>query len=267
MSWLSLYRKELRLTKTKFLINIGFLSALAILLYILMERYSPFLITLLVPVVLAHLFYMFFAMIDTLRQEWKQKTTVFWLNIPKSGWMLLTAKFVAAATQLLVSLSLTMVILYAFLQQQRKNLLIDPAVMNFITEQFQTYWWILFFGILIASLQGGAIATFIYMTAKSVRKLGWLLGIGIVVAAGWLWLKFQGTAMYQAITEWGVIMSGKTLMESLSFHFDSLSNDPDIQMAVTNNVVLYAGTAVVDLLIVIIVLAISSWLLDQKVEA
>ncbi|RXI97842.1 hypothetical protein DS745_15895 [Anaerobacillus alkaliphilus] len=266
MSWLMLYRKELRLTRTKFMINIGFLLALVAILWVLIERYNPAFIALIVPVVLVHLFYLFFAMLDSLRQEWKQKTTVFWLNIPTSGWQLLTAKFVAATTQLVVSLSLTLLFLYILLQRSI-NHFIDSTIANFILEQYQSYWWILFFGILIASLQAGGVVTFIYMMAKSIRRWGWLVGIAIVIAGSWLWVKFQETVVYRSVTEWGALLSEKNIMETLSFHFDSFKNDPNIHMEVTNNAVLYVGTAVVDVLIVVIILYASAWLLDHKVEA
>lgn len=266
MSWVALYIKELRLTGTKFLFNLLFLLMVAILFFILIERYSPFFITLTIPLVIVHLFYMFFAMLDSLRQEWKQKTSVFWLNIPKSGWQLLTAKFLAASTQLFVSLTITFWIIH-FLLKRSINYFADPTMPNFLIEQFQSFWWILFVVIFIASLQSGMVATFIYMVAKSLRKWGWLLGVGIVAVGSWIWFKFQETALYQGLTEWGVILKEEVLLEKMLFHFNSLNEDPTMNMELGNNAVLYMGTAVMDILLVVIVLFISAWLLDHKVEA
>jgi hypothetical protein len=266
MSWLALYCKELRLTRTKFLFNIVFLMMVAVLFFFLIDRYSAFFITLTVPLILVHLFYMFFAMLDSLRQEWKHKTSVFWLNIPTSGWKLLSAKFAAAMTQLLVSLLATFLIIY-YLLKHSATIFSDPTVPYLLIEQYEQFWWIFFIGIFIASLQSGVVATFIYMMAKSVRKFGWLLGIVISFASGWLWVKFQQTFIYKSLTEWGVVLHEAELMESFYFHFDSLGSEPSLDMEIANDVILYVGTSIVDLILVVVVLYISAWLLDHKVEA
>ncbi|MCT8137940.1 hypothetical protein H1D32_09345 [Anaerobacillus sp. CMMVII] len=214
MSWLALYMKELRLTRTSFLINMMSLVVVGGLLFYLIERHSPFFVTLTVLLIVAHFFYMFFAMLSSLRQEWKQKTTVFWLNIPVRGWQLLSAKFAAAMTQLFISLVTTFLITY-FLLKNSSEYFPDPMVSNFLIRQMEAYWWVLFLGIFIASLQSGVVATFIYMMAKSVRKFGWLLGIAISMVGSWLWVRFQDTAIYRGVTEWGVIMRETEFMESL----------------------------------------------------
>ncbi|OIJ12778.1 hypothetical protein BKP35_09355 [Anaerobacillus arseniciselenatis] len=264
MSWLALYMKELRQTKTRFLINIVFLIILGILFFVLTERYNAFFITLTVPLILVHFVYMLVAMFDSLRLEWKQNTAVFWLNIPKSGWQLITAKFSAAMTQLFISLSLTFMILYILLQRTILHFP-DTQVPLFILEQFQSFWWILFSGLFIASLQTGIVATFIYLMAKSIRKWGWLLGIGIVFGSSWIWMKFQETAVYRAITEWGVVLNEEAFMNSFFVHFDG--NEAMMDVDVTTDAILYAGTAVVDILVVAGVLFICGWLIDKKVEA
>lgn len=266
MSWMTLYFKELRLTRTKFLLNMIFLIMVAALFYFLIERYSPFFVTLTIPLIIVHLFYMFFAMFDSLRQEWKQKTTVFWLNIPSSGWQLLTAKFVAAMTQLFASLLTTFMIVYLLLKRS-SGMFADTQIPEFLIEQYESFWWILFVGIFMASLQSGVVATFIYMMGKSVRKIGWLLGIGISIASSWLWFRFTETAIYKGLTEWGVILHEKELMDSFNFHFDANIGDPNFDMGVANDVILYAGTTIADLLLVVLVLFICAWLLDHKVEA
>lgn len=266
MSWLALYKKELSLTKTKFLLNIAFLFLISLLLLLLMDKYNPYFMMIMLPVIALHLFYLFFAMLDSLRQEWKQRTSVFWLNIPSNGWSLLTAKYVAASTQLFFSLALAFVIVYMLMNRSLFHLS-DPAIIHFLIEQLQSYWWILFLGIFIASLQAGAVATFIYMVSKSVRKLGWLLGIAISVAGGWAWVKFTDTAIYRGLTEWGVILREDEIANSLMFHFDSLTEDPTLHTETINNVVLYIGTSVIDLLVVLFILYVSAWLLDNKVEA
>lgn len=266
MSWLALYIKELRLTKTKFLLNMVFLVMVGVLFYVLIERYNPFFIMLTVPLIILHLFYMFFAMLDSLRQEWKQNTAVFWMNIPKSGWQLLTAKYVAAMTHLFISLTLTFLIIYVLLYRSAPQFA-DPTIANFIIEQFQSFGWILFIAIFFASLQTGVVSTFIFMVAKSVRKWGWLLGTGIMVGGSWLWFRFQETAVYRVITEWGVVLKDETIMNSFFVQFDEVAGDPAIDMEMTNAIILYAGTAVVDLLLVVGVLYICAWLLDKKVEA
>ncbi len=266
MSWLALYIKELRLGKTKFLLNMIFLLMVAVLFYVLIERYNPFFIALTIPLIILHFFYMFFAMLDALRQEWKHNTAVFWMNIPKSGWQLLTAKYVAVMTQLFVSLSLTFIIIYILLKRSAVHFT-DPIIPNFLIEQYQAYGWILFVGVFIASLQTGVVSTFIYMVAKSVRKWGWLLGTGIMVASSWIWFKFQETAIYRGLTEWGVVLEEETLMNSFFVHFDSIAGEPTMDMDVTNDAILYVGTAVVDLLLVVGVLYVCAWLLDKKVEA
>lgn len=264
MSWLALYTKELRQTKTRFLINIGFLIILGILFYVLTERYNAFFIMLTVPLILVHFAYMFVAMFDSLWQEWKQNTAVFWLNIPQSGWGLITAKFSAAMTQLFVSLSLTFVILYILLQRTIFHFP-NTEVPTFILEQFHSFWWVLFIGLFIASLQTGIVATFIFLMTKSIRKWGWLLGIGIVFISSWLWIKFQETVVYRAITEWGVVLNEETFMNSFFVHFDGDETMMDVD--VTTDAILYAGTAVVDILVVVVVLGICGWLIDKKVEA
>lgn len=267
MSWWSLYVKELRLTKTNFLINIGGLFIVGIILLVLVGRYNPLFLLPIIPlIIIVHLVYMFFAMLISLRQEWKQKTSNFWLNIPSSGWQLLTAKFVAAMSQLFISLSVTFVIVYLLLQRSIGNVP-DPTIPTFIVEQFQSFWWLLFFAVFIGALQLGAFSTFIYMMAKSIRKWGWLLGIVIVAVANWLWSNFQGTAVYKTVTEWGVILSEEELMNSFFVHFDSVNTDPNVDFETVNEVILYFGSAFVNLLVIAAIIYASAWLLDHKVEA
>ncbi|OIJ11172.1 hypothetical protein BKP37_16060 [Anaerobacillus alkalilacustris] len=266
MSWLTLYKKEIRLTKTKFLLNIIFLLMVAVLFYVLIERYSPMFIMLTIPLIIVHLFYLFFAMIDSLRLEWKQKTSFFWLNIPRNGWELLSAKFLAATTQLFVSLLTTFMIIY-FLLKQSSGKFSDPTIPQFLFEQYQSFWWILFFGIFVGSLQFGAVSTFIFMMSKSIRKWGWLIGVAITLGAGWLWSRFQETVIYKGITEWGVILNTDTIMNSFIIHIDEIGGDPTLDMEAATEAVLYIGTTVVDIVVVVAVLFISSWLLDNKVEA
>lgn len=263
MSWWSLYIKELRLTKTKFLLNMIFLVMVGILFYVLIERYNPLFLTLTIPLIILHLFYMFFAMIDTLRLEWKQRTSVFWLNIPKSGWYLLTAKFVATATQLFASLIGTSLIIYILLYRST-ILMVDPEIPNFLLDQFQSFWWIFFFAIIIGSMQLGAISTFIYMMTKSIRKWGWLLGLFIAIGAAWLWGKFQETIIYKGITEWGAILNEQTLLES--FLVD-INGQPTVDTTTVGEAAIYVGSSVVDIIVVIFILFVSAWLLDNKVEA
>lgn len=267
MSWWSLYLKELRLTRTNFLINIGVLFIVAILSFVLVERYNPlFLIPIISLIIVAHFFYLFFAMLDSLRQEWKQKTSIFWLNIPSSGWQLLTAKFVAAMSQLFISLSVTFVIVYLLLQRSIVNVS-DSTIPVLIVENFQSLWWMPFFGVFIGALNLGAFSTFIYMMAKSIRKWGWLLGIIIVVFANWLWSNFQETAIYKAATEWGSILSEKELVNSLFVQFDSMNDAPTVGIETTNQAVIYFGSTLVNLLVVVAILYVSAWLLDHKVES
>lgn len=267
MSWWSLYVKELRLTKHKFLINIGGLFIVAIILLVLGERYNPLFLIPIIPIlIVVHFLYLFFAMLDSLRQEWKQKTSIFWLNIPSSGFQLLTAKFVAAMSQLFISLSGTFVIVYFLLKRSVGNVA-DPTIPAFIVEQFQSFWWVLFFVVLIGALQLGAFSTFIYMMAKSIRKWGWLLGIVIVAVANWLWSSFQETAIYKAVTEWGAILSEKELINAFFVEFDLMNGSPTMDIETMNEVVLYFGSTLVNLLVIIAILYASAWLLDHKVEA
>lgn len=263
MSWWNLYKKELRLTKTRFLLNMLFLLMAGVLCFVLIERYNPIFLTLTIPIIIFHLFYMFFAMFDQLRLEWKQKTTVFWLNIPQKGWCLLSAKFIATFTQLLVSLTVTSIIIYFLLSRSAMNMA-DPTVPNFLLDQFQSFWWIFFTAIIIGSMQLGAVSTFIYMVAKSIRKWGWLLGLIVVASVGWLWGKFQETVIYKGMTEWGVILNEQTLLES--FLVD-INGQPTVDPVIVGEAVIYLGTSVVDIITVIVILFISSWLLDHKVEA
>lgn len=267
MSWWSLYVKELRLTKHKFLINVGGLFIVAIILFVLGERYNPLFLIPIIPIlIIVHFFYLFFAMLDSLRQEWKQKTSIFWLNIPSSGFQLLTAKFVAAMSQLFISLSTTFIIVYLLLLRSVDNVP-DPAIPAFIVEQFQSFWWVLFFVVFIGALQLGTFSTFIYMMAKSIRKWGWLLGIVIVAVANWLWSTVQETAVYKAVTEWGAILSEEELINSFIVHFDSMNDTPTVDIETMNEVVLYFGSTLVNLLVIVAILYTSAWLLDHKVEA
>lgn len=194
-------------------------------------------------------------MYASLRKEWVLGSAHFWLNIPTKGWKLLSAKFLAASSYMLVSLGFTFLIIYLFLQ---RSMVLFTEPNQLAIQLFQSSWWVLFFGIFIGAMRLGAAITFIYVMSKSIQKWGWFLAVTILSASSWIWFKMQQTAVYQTLTHWGVVMSSDDIIGSVF-----VESNGTITVEAMEDFI-YLGATVVELIIIIVLIYISSWILDNK---
>lgn len=265
MSWLNLYVKDLRLTKISFFINMLGILMFSLLTIFLMERYSPIFLMIGIPLLFFHVFYLFFMMYTSLRKEWNSGTAHLWLNIPRSGGQLLSAKFLAASTYLVISLGAAFLIVYLLLRRGLPLFDNQEISTDIILELFQTNWWVFFLGIIISAMNLGAALTFIYIMSKSIQKWGWLLAIAILSAASWVLYKVEQTKIYQTLTEWGVVFK-TDILESILIESGGMTTNTSLEVETVNET-LYLGSTIIEFLSIIVLLYLSAWLLDHKVNA
>lgn len=170
MSWTALFKKDLRFMRFPFLITVLVTALIGIIVYYYAQRTGNEGLLLVGGILIAfHIFYLVATMLQSLSQEWKGHTAHLWLTIPKSGWSLITAKFMAETIMMIISLSLTTFIFYIISVFGYNTL---SAEVITALNIFWQYGWVMYGFIIILAMQLGAVATFIFFMHKSIRRLG-----------------------------------------------------------------------------------------------
>ncbi|MFC7392363.1 hypothetical protein [Scopulibacillus cellulosilyticus] len=244
-AWLSLLKKECRLGFIGF--GIAFILMMVILVFGVINtfRYQaqeaiPIIGLFIIG---AHIFYFLGYMIVNLFLE--RKTLHIWLNSPQSGAVLLSAKLVSGILAMLVSMAIAC--LYTLFGTLFNMHLLKEIHLN-LSELIREGISICIFIVLI-SIYIGVIFTFIWTLYQTLRsKIGkwvWLVIIALIFIVPWILGKLELTGIYALLTTWGAI--------KVHLWAGAVST-------------IYLGTFVFHFVIAIILFAISSWLLDRKIE-
>lgn len=255
MTFWALIYKELRMGQVRIAIHIAFLLLMAGLLFYLIEYQSVGYLILAFMLIIAHFFYMFFVLLFSMHKEWSGGTAPFWLNTPLSGWSLIGAKYVSAFIQFLISLTITYVMTYVLIQR---------AVQNAWNLEISGALRLSFLFIVLVSASLGAIAVFIYTMHRSIRTWGWLLALVLLVIFSLVWEKFTQTRFHKTLVEWGALVTiDQNHPYTISFRsLNGQMGTVEIQM----ETLVYMGHIVENVLFILILLGISSWLFNRKVE-
>ncbi|ADH99399.1 hypothetical protein [Salisediminibacterium selenitireducens] len=269
--WLALFIKEWQDSLPRFMLvmivnSIGFLG-----MWIAIERGSLFFVLIAVALIVIHIIYLFFEWIIAFSREWRSNTHVQWLNLPVSGWVLLTSKMGAGLSQFLLSLIYAMAVAYVILGRmlhhaQRADSLftgmadvLEPLSLAF--AEFSPY---IVIGITHAAASIGLAAVFIYLMAKSFRPFGWILAIVIVFGVNWLIDLIGEQSWYQALEQTVPLIRSDDVVERLLELFGEADS---VMISNTGGDALYLGHIVMAFIGYAVVLFVCKWLIDRFVEA
>jgi hypothetical protein len=257
--WLALVKKDFRLNRNIFFVLLGFLVLIGVLeIYIAFRYENGLMFGLSLGVFFLQIFLLPILVFNSLHKEWKLTTSHLWLNIPHSGFKLLTAKFVVGLVQTIVSMLIAFLFVLLMVHYDFKPSFGEKDASLALTI-IQNYWWIAMLGtISLSALLGGA-ALFIYSMSKVIRRLGWLVGLVIVILGGWIWGLISETSFYKVITKWGAIQE-PTINNPLSF-----SDNVNVSMG-DGTPVLFIGEELFSIGVIFLMIWICSWLLDRRVE-
>jgi hypothetical protein len=264
-AWLSLFKKEFRNGLPALLFSLISLAVLLVLALFFGWRgghvKDMILITSLV-LIFPHVFYLTFYMIVSLQRE--KKKLHLWLHSPMPGYQLLLAKFLNGLVAMSITLFLTgMICLITFATYNNYpfwdgKLPIDIMPFIYKVGAFATLHiylfaidfaiWFMFFWVFYRML---------------IRRLGVaisvILTIILFVLVSYLLTKFESTALYDMLTQWGRIS-----LTPLFPTFDYLTAGGIRN--ITSHAYIYFGTYFFEAVIAIILFLVSSWILDRKVE-
>ncbi|AIF65423.1 hypothetical protein [Terribacillus saccharophilus] len=203
-----------------------------------------------------HFFFMAIYMLYSLGVE--RKRLHLWLHNPMHASGLLAAKLVTGTVYMIISLLIVSIAAYV-------------GGLNFVPFSDGTWFkvgMIAFVHVVSLSIDFSIYVILAYIVfLLLVRYMPTFLS-GAVVFIGW-WLfaylyfgLFSQSKFYAAITEWGKI--------DLGFIANSLQFDISTKEALINmqgeQLTVYAGYYIIELIIILIIYFIASWLLDKKVE-
>lgn len=210
MMWLALFYKEIQQSSIRFAVSLSLITAAFVMMFWLVDQQSPLLFLFGIAIVFFHIFYLFIIWLISFAQEWRNKTHLFWLNLPAGGAYLLSAKMTAGLLQMMLSLAYSMLLAYFLIRRVTlQEITGDPELAQGISEGFsivQTAYVelapALYVSVLYGAMYLGFAAVFIFLAAKIIRPLGWLAGIVLTLLLHAGFSSIRSTGIYQTATEW-----------------------------------------------------------------
>jgi hypothetical protein len=203
-----------------------------------------------------HFFFMAIYMLYSLGVE--RKRLHLWLHNPMHASGLLAAKLVTGTIYMIISLLIISIAAYV-------------GGLHFVPFSDGTWFrigMIAFLHVISFSIDFSVYVILAYIIFLLLERYMPAFLSGVSVFIGWwvfAYLYFgllADSKFYYAITEWGKI--------DLGFVANSLQFDMDVRQAIVNfqgeDTFIYAGNYVIELITILIIYFIASWLLDKKVE-
>ncbi|RKD22857.1 hypothetical protein BEP19_11505 [Ammoniphilus oxalaticus] len=245
--WTGLLRKEFRLGRTGVLIALLVMAIyIGFSIYLSWKTLPGVLIGMSFMLIMAHIFYLPFYVGFSLHRE--KHTMHHWLHNPLSGNALLTAKFINGLVSFCFSLFIAcLFFLYAWWTNKRLS---DELLIPF-QDVIGTGGFILVHIILFAiylTLWTLMLSMLELVTKQKLGKWRGVIAVAIILFGPRLWATLEATSLYHFLTQWGPIYLANTHMMI-----------PQIK-------VVYVGFYIFHLIIAIMLFALSSWMLDRKVE-
>ncbi|MCL6632552.1 MAG: hypothetical protein K6T63_07930 [Alicyclobacillus herbarius] len=262
-AWVAVLRKDLRMTRNNDLVSlIGIAVVESLMLYLAYRTHNGAATMLSLFLLVLHLFFLPVYVYMSLAREWR-KTSPLWLHLPLPGWALLASKFTSGLIQMLISFCVTGIGTAWIVAVDKPGL---GALMRISDVQ------ILYFDLQMGCLLTAAVfALGIYMTVWAAlvslvmqatrHQLGrwrWLVGIGIVGLGTWGVAALNSSKFYHWLSDWGLWRFTISLPDRLQ----STGHVPHTLVLFH----LYAGDLVFSVVLLALVYAACSWLLDRKVE-
>ncbi len=266
-AWTGLLKKEYHLSRTGYFIGLGIMIFIAALAYLASIRFGEpgIMLAISVMLVLSHMFYLPGHLFTSLNTEGKQLHL--WLHTPQSARSLISAKLAISTVAMLVSLAISSLIAYfALINVFDTNewLLFKQEVLNQLDVSMMDMIQMGLFGVIhliLLSINFTIWIIFLWtiynLFKRKIGRLSWLVVIVTIAIPTWLFSKFQGTVMYDWLTNWGR-MELKFLPTS-GYSFTGNVGAPHVHYV-------HLGDYVIHLIILVGIFFLSTWLLDEKVE-
>lgn len=244
IAWVGLLKKDFKLTKTVFFAGLA-INFLMLMLALYVGSKAEDKLFIFIPLLVAvalHVIYFPIMLFISLKTESNQLHL--WLHNPQPASTLLLSKIMNGLMMLVISL-ISLYVMAGLLSIPKFSL-------------FKAYWtdtWtaglLIFFHIIVVSIYFGIgviLLWSLYQFFKyRIGRLRWLVIIGVVIIPCLILELFQSTALYVLLTGWG----------SINYTFPTFPVDP-IQA--------YAGEYLYNLLLIIGLFYLSTWIIDKKVE-
>jgi len=256
-AWWNLFKKEYRMARTSTVIKLGILVFLG--LWGLYSNWSPPGV-ILVPAFLLAIFAVFYPaifMLKYINKEFKQAPHL-WLHSPQPAWMLLSAKLVMGLAVMLSILLLDAVFVCLTISNLEQTGF-SPANLALVFREIGFYLVLAIIGFSIYMASWSTLI--IVVTASSRKMLGryrWLAGFATFYLGTWGVGKLQQTWLFERLTQWGAFRIN--LVSINKIQVNNLHGFPFGGLQV------YAGQILIIIIVTLALFALSSWLIDKKVE-
>lgn len=259
-AWVSLLKKEFKLTRSSVLWGLVIVIAAGLLdVYLAYHNNGrPGVATVLAfMAVMFHVFYLAIYMLKSLSSEWNHNAHL-WLHLPQSGWSLISAKLVSGLIAMLVSFGITGIFALWVVAVEFKNAMhyFDPQKTEFVWSTILNYGWVIVLLVIVSTIYTGFWGMMISVAMASARNIikrgRFFIGIGVFLIPTWGMGVFQNTAAYNLLVKWGTVNLPLTTLNSLAH----------VHVQQT----FYAGEILFYALVMAAVFYLSGWLLDNKVE-
>ncbi|ABO50046.1 hypothetical protein Dred_1516 [Desulforamulus reducens MI-1] len=257
-AWWHLVKKEYRMTRTLSAVLLGILIIAGLWVMYSNQDHLGIVLAPASLLIICALFYPAFYMLTNVSSELKQ-TPHLWLHCPQPAWMLLTAKLVMAVVVMLAILLVDAVFIYLTLfSLPSEQIGTDIGSLALFVTELGTY---VALAIIGASIYMAAWTSLMAVATASTRNIlgrfNWLAGLATLIAATWGLGKIQQTWLFQKLTHWGAFNIHLLSVKRL---FPQANGNP------LEGLQLYAGQIFMVFIVTVAVLALSSWLIDNKVE-
>ncbi|GAB6178755.1 hypothetical protein JCM14036_00740 [Desulfotomaculum defluvii] len=260
-SWLNLLKKEYRMVRTSTSVLLGMLIIAGLWgVYSNREHWG----IILAPASLLLIFAMFypaFHMLTSVHSELKH-TPHLWLHNPQPAWKLLSAKLTTAVGVMLAILAVGATFVYITIFSTYERLDIPAGDLAIFATEVGAYLTIAIIGVSINMAAWGSLMAIATASTRNILgRFNWLAGLGTFLVATWGMGELHESWVYETLTHWG---SFKIKLLSLNKVLPSSVNIEDINTFEGFNI--YAGEVLAIIIVTIIVFALASWLIDNKVE-
>ncbi|TMW73351.1 hypothetical protein [Alteribacter natronophilus] len=262
MTWMALFRKEVR--QNLFLMGLHGALLLAVFAFITYHvgRLNLSMIFIGIPLIAGHLIAVLIYIVASMRREWKERTALIWMNLPHSGFTLLSAKLAAAVFAGAMFLAVTMVSFGLILHTADSQLAVFAV--DGLGELYVRYAGWLFAGIMFGSIQLALAGLFIFVINKVIRPFGWLVGIAVTFALSWLWSEFTDTQLYASVAHWGPMLRVEGIPDQ--FNIDLSDAHGSVNESGQTLEMIYLGHTLIELGLLAAVFYVICYLFDKKAE-
>ncbi|ACV62487.1 hypothetical protein Dtox_1630 [Desulfofarcimen acetoxidans DSM 771] len=256
--WWNLFKKEYRMTRTTTFIKLGILLFLG--LWGLNSNWIPP-GAILAPAFLLIVFAAFYPaifMFKYINKEFKQAPHL-WLHSPQPAWMLLSAKLVVGLAVMLAILLLDAVFIYMSISDLQQTGF-SSANLTLLLRDSGFY---LLSAIVGFSIYMASWSTLIIVVTASARKIlgryKWLAGFAAFYLGTWGVGKLQQTWLFERLTQWGAFRINLISANKIQF----VNNQHGFPFG---GIQIYTGQILIIVIATLALFALSSWLIDKKVE-